>query len=82
MDNVKEKLIICLQELEQVDRYQIAKKLKEKSSNCKIVGCDPIGSLYADPSRPDKVDMTFQVEGVGYNFIPKTLEHSLIDSWE
>ena len=60
----------------------IAKKLKEKSSNCKIVGCDPIGSLYADPSRPDKVDMTFQVEGVGYNFIPKTLEHSLIDSWE
>ena len=27
-----------------------------------------------------KVDMTFQVEGVGYNFIPKTLEHSLI-SW-
>ena len=26
--------------------------------------------------------MTFQVEGVGYNFIPKTLNYNLIDIWE
>eukprot|EP00828_Plagiopyla_frontata_P005300 TRINITY_DN1210_c0_g1_i3.p1 TRINITY_DN1210_c0_g1~~TRINITY_DN1210_c0_g1_i3.p1 ORF type:complete len:505 (-),score=74.18 TRINITY_DN1210_c0_g1_i3:86-1600(-) len=59
----------------------ISKKLKERGNNCVVVGCDPIGSLYTDPSHPEKVDMTFQVEGVGYNFIPKTLDHKLIDQW-
>ena len=57
----------------------IAKKLKEKVPGIIVVGADPVGSLLADPEN-DKVG-TYQVEGIGYDFVPDVLDRSLIDVW-
>ncbi|KAG2389636.1 hypothetical protein C9374_014196 [Naegleria lovaniensis] len=57
----------------------VAKKLKEKIPGIIVVGADPVGSLLADPEH-DKVG-TYQVEGIGYDFVPDVLDRSLIDMW-
>lgn len=57
----------------------IARKLKEKIPGIIVVGADPVGSLLADPEN-DKVG-TYQVEGIGYDFVPDVLDRSLIDVW-
>ncbi|CAB4010831.1 cystathionine beta-synthase isoform X1 [Paramuricea clavata] len=60
----------------------IARKIKEKSPNCKIIGVDPYGSVLAEPSELNETDVTlYQVEGIGYDFIPTVLDRSLVDKW-
>ncbi|KAI7856624.1 cystathionine beta-synthase [Circinella umbellata] len=59
----------------------IAKKLKEKCPNIKIVGVDPHGSILAIPESLNTVTTGYQVEGIGYDFIPEVLERGLIDEW-
>lgn len=55
----------------------IAKKFKELKSNCKIVGVDPVGSILGGGTEIS----TYQVEGIGYDFVPKVLNQNLIDQW-
>lgn len=55
----------------------IAKYMKEKNKDIKIVGADPVGSLLAGPSDIK----SYHVEGIGYDFIPDVLDRSLIDEW-
>ena len=55
----------------------IAKKLKNKNPNCIIVGVDPEGSILAGGTEVAQ----YNVEGIGYDFIPKVLKRSLIDVW-
>ena len=55
----------------------IAKKVKEKNPKCQIVGVDPVGSILAGPGP----EHTYQVEGIGYDFIPDVLDRSLVDTW-
>lgn len=57
----------------------IAKKLKEKLPNIIVVGIDPEGSLLANPET-DKVG-TYEVEGIGYDFVPDVLNRGLVDRW-
>lgn len=57
----------------------IAKKLKEKIPNLIVVGVDPVGSLLADPEH-DAVG-SYQVEGIGYDFVPDVLDRGLVDRW-
>jgi cystathionine beta-synthase len=60
----------------------IARKIKEKCPNCIIVGVDPYGSILAQPESLNQTDITgYQVEGIGYDFIPKVLDRSLVDRW-
>ncbi|XP_067111172.1 cystathionine beta-synthase b [Osmerus mordax] len=60
----------------------IARKLKEQCPNIKIVGVDPEGSILAEPEDLNKTDKTqYEVEGIGYDFIPTVLDRSVIDSW-
>ncbi|KAL1268189.1 hypothetical protein QQF64_033552 [Cirrhinus molitorella] len=60
----------------------IARKLKEKCPNIKIVGVDPEGSILAEPEELNKTDKTqYEVEGIGYDFIPTVLDRSVVDSW-
>lgn len=59
----------------------VARKLKEKYPGIIIVGVDPLGSILADPSNLDHINEPYQVEGIGYDFIPKVLDRSLVDSW-
>jgi cystathionine beta-synthase len=67
----------------------IAKKLKEKIPNVKIVAVDPYGSILAKPdSLNDGSARTgqgrlqgYQVEGIGYDFIPTVLDQDVADYW-
>ncbi|KAI7904866.1 cystathionine-beta Synthase [Cokeromyces recurvatus] len=59
----------------------IAQKLKEKCPNIKIVGVDPVGSLLALPESLNGEVGSYQVEGIGYDFIPDVLKRNLIDVW-
>jgi cystathionine beta-synthase/cysteine synthase A len=55
----------------------VAKYLKEKNPRIKIVGIDPEGSILGGR---DEVK-TYQVEGIGYDFIPDVLSYDHIDEW-
>ncbi|VDK84705.1 unnamed protein product [Litomosoides sigmodontis] len=57
----------------------IGHKLKEICPKCKIVGVDPIGSILADPERSEV--STYEVEGIGYDFIPTVLDRDIVDLW-
>uniref|UniRef100_A0A3B3I792 Cystathionine beta-synthase n=1 Tax=Oryzias latipes TaxID=8090 RepID=A0A3B3I792_ORYLA len=60
----------------------IARKLKEKCPNVKIVAVDPEGSILAEPEHLNKTDKTqYEVEGIGYDFIPTVLDRSVVDTW-
>eukprot|EP01130_Rhizamoeba_saxonica_P000380 TRINITY_DN10346_c0_g1_i1.p1 TRINITY_DN10346_c0_g1~~TRINITY_DN10346_c0_g1_i1.p1 ORF type:complete len:487 (+),score=160.07 TRINITY_DN10346_c0_g1_i1:35-1495(+) len=60
----------------------IAKKIKEKLPNVEIVGVDPIGSILAQPAELNEGGAgTYQVEGIGYDFIPRVLDRSVCDRW-
>lgn len=59
----------------------IARKLKEKVPNCFIIGVDPEGSLLARPESLNTKVGTYQVEGIGYDFTPRVLDHDVVDKW-
>uniref|UniRef100_A0AAX7VNM9 Cystathionine beta-synthase n=1 Tax=Astatotilapia calliptera TaxID=8154 RepID=A0AAX7VNM9_ASTCA len=60
----------------------IARKLKERCPNIKIIGVDPEGSILAEPEELNKTDKTqYEVEGIGYDFIPTVLDRSVVDTW-
>jgi cystathionine beta-synthase len=66
-----------------------AKKLKEKIPNVKIVAVDPYGSILAEPAEVNEVSprtgtkklAAYQVEGIGYDFIPTVLDRAVADYW-
>ncbi|CAI9722487.1 cystathionine beta-synthase-like isoform X2 [Octopus vulgaris] len=60
----------------------IARKIKERCPNCKIIGVDPEGSILAEPEEINKTDTTFyEVEGIGYDFVPTVCDRSVVDKW-
>jgi len=61
----------------------IARKIKERNPNCKIIGVDPVGSILAQPESLNTSLGTYKVEGIGYDFIPVVLDRSseLVDKW-
>ncbi|XP_055975205.1 cystathionine beta-synthase [Sorex fumeus] len=60
----------------------IARKLKEKCPGCKIIGVDPEGSILAQPEELNQTDLTmYEVEGIGYDFVPTVLDRAVVDKW-
>jgi cystathionine beta-synthase len=59
----------------------IARKLKERVPNVKVIAVDPHGSILAEPENLNGVLGSYKVEGIGYDFIPNVLERSLVDEW-
>ena len=60
----------------------ISKKLKEKNPNIITIGVDPYGSILAEPKEINDSNIkSYQVEGIGYDFIPKVLERKFVDKW-
>ncbi|XP_021364962.1 cystathionine beta-synthase-like isoform X1 [Mizuhopecten yessoensis] len=60
----------------------IARKIKSRCPNCKIIGVDPEGSILAEPEDLNKTDVTsYEVEGTGYDFIPTVCDRVLVDKW-
>ena len=55
----------------------VARYLKEKNPQILVIGVDPEGSILGGR---DEV-CTYQVEGIGYDFIPDVLDRSLVDAW-
>ena len=59
----------------------IAKKLKEHLPNLIVVGVDPYGSILAEGKDDGKTYPMYQVEGIGYDFIPDVLDRGVVDEW-
>lgn len=59
----------------------VAKFLKEKNPNIKIVAVDPVGSLLADPEHPPVDPKPYHVEGIGYDFVPDVCHRKYVDRW-
>ncbi|WP_437677487.1 pyridoxal-phosphate dependent enzyme [Sorangium sp. So ce131] len=57
------------------------KFLKEKKPEIKMVGVDPVGSLYYDYVKTQRVTKPFayKVEGIGEDFFPSTMNLKIID---
>jgi cystathionine beta-synthase len=54
----------------------VGRYLKEQNPDVKIVGADPEGSvLSGDAPHP------WKVEGIGEDFVPKTLNSQMVDEW-
>jgi len=54
----------------------VARYLKEQNPDVKIIGADPEGSILSgDTPKP------WKVEGIGEDFVPKTLNSQLVDEW-
>ena len=45
----------------------------------KIIGADPYGSILG--GEDEYKGQPYKVEGIGYDFVPKTCEHKYIDSF-
>ncbi|XP_017877639.1 cystathionine beta-synthase [Ceratina calcarata] len=59
----------------------IGRKFKELAPEVKIVAVDPKGSIL-DPSSKSPEEIGFyEVEGIGYDFIPTVLDRTVIDQW-
>ncbi|XP_063831339.1 cystathionine beta-synthase-like [Ostrinia nubilalis] len=60
----------------------VGNKIKERCPNCIVVAIDPYGSILATPEDLNKTDVTYyEVEGIGYDFFPKTLDRAVVDKW-
>jgi cystathionine beta-synthase len=60
----------------------IGRKLKELNPNIVIVGVDPDGSILAVPEELNKNGIhSYNVEGIGYDFIPKNCDQEVVDKW-
>jgi cystathionine beta-synthase len=59
----------------------IAQYLKEKNPKIKIVGVDPVGSIYYDFFRTGRITTahSYRVEGFGEDFIPSTMDFTHVD---
>ena len=58
-----------------------ARFLKEKDPKIRVVGIDPVGSLYYDYFHTGQLTkpFTYMVEGFGEDFLPSTMDFSYID---
>ncbi|XP_065083875.1 cystathionine beta-synthase-like [Ochlerotatus camptorhynchus] len=60
----------------------LGRKLKEHNPKCKVVCSDPLGSIMAFPESLNKTSCKFwEVEGVGYDFIPTVCDRGVVDEW-
>ncbi len=59
----------------------LGKYLKERKPSLKMVGIDPIGSIYYDYFRTGKMvpAHSYKVEGFGEDFLPSTMDFGVVD---
>ncbi len=59
----------------------VGRYLKEKNPKIRIIGADPIGSLYYDYVKTGQVGKakTYVVEGIGEDFFPSTMDFKVLD---
>lgn len=60
----------------------IGKYLKEKNPNIKVIGVDHVGAVYLDYFKTGKLPKSlksYKTEGIGEDFLPKTMDFSVVD---
>jgi cystathionine beta-synthase len=59
----------------------VGRYLREKNPKVKVIGVDPIGSLYYEYVKTGKVGkaLTYVVEGIGEDFFPTTMDFKVLD---
>ncbi len=61
----------------------VGRYLKERNPKVKVVGVDPIGSLYYDYWKTGKIPpdvlKVYKTEGIGEDFMPSTMDFSVVD---
>jgi cystathionine beta-synthase len=59
----------------------VSKYLKEKDPKVRVVGVDPVGSLYFDYFHTGQLTQpySYKVEGIGEDFLPSTINFDFID---
>ncbi len=59
----------------------VGRYLKEKNPDIKIVGVDPVGSLYYDYFHTGQLTTphTYVLEGIGEDFLPSTMDFQYVD---
>lgn len=59
----------------------IGKYLKEQRPDIRIVGVDPVGSLYYDYFHTGQLTQphTYMIEGIGEDFLPSTMDFEYVD---
>ena len=59
----------------------VGKYLKEKNPDVKIVGVDPVGSIYYDYFTTGQLTEAFSyvLEGIGEDFLPSTMDFQYVD---
>jgi cystathionine beta-synthase len=59
----------------------VARYLKEKDSNIKVIGIDPLGSIFYEYFHTGKVGKSgsYLIEGLGDEFLIKCVEFEMID---
>lgn len=56
----------------------IARRIKEHNKDCVIVGVDPYASSLAEPPEINETDIRhYEIEGIGYDFVPTVLGNFL-----
>lgn len=57
------------------------KYLKERNPSLRVVGADPIGSVYHEYFKTGRLPTphTYKVEGIGEDFLPQTMDFSVVD---
>ena len=62
----------------------VGRFLKEKNPAIKIIGVDPIGSLYYEFVKTGKIGKarTYVVEGIGEDIFPSTMDFKVLDDVE
>jgi cystathionine beta-synthase len=60
----------------------VGRRIKEECPNCVVVAVDPEGSILAQPESLNKSDVVvYDVEGIGYDFIPTVLDRDVVSKW-
>ncbi len=54
----------------------VGRFLKEKNAQIKVIGADPEGSILSGDSP-----RSWKVEGIGEDFVPRTLNSQVVDEW-
>jgi cystathionine beta-synthase len=59
----------------------ISKYLKEKNKKIRVIGADPVGSLYHQFFHTGKIGeaKTYKIEGIGEDIFPACMDFSLVD---
>ena len=62
----------------------VGRFLKEKNPQIKIIGVDPVGSLYYEFAKTGKIGKarTYVVEGIGEDIFPSTMDFKILDDVE